>query len=360
MDSILGTICQNWRFFLPFSERLGYIGYLNYGNLGDDAMYAAFRKMFPACNVLPFKYSKKTALCETLLRQKLFDAVCLGGGTFINADVIRELKFAQDKYNATFVFGSGAMDPSLWGSVEHRPKKFSNASEWTDCLRKCWYVGVRGPLSKQILESNGYAGAEILGDIALSLSKAVVKGKERKKKLGINISPGDGYMWGNNKDLLDAIEGFTKVMIEKKWQVEFYSAIADDARFAKEIAGRLGKPICIHPVTSFCRTINLLEDCDVFIGEKLHSTILAMCAYTPSIMLEYQPKCRDFMLSMGMEKFNMRTDRLHIDNLIGLVEELYQNIDFFQESIVQKTTYYKRLQAEKASMLFRMICQKSV
>ena len=34
------------------------------------------------------------------------------------------------------------------------------------------------------------------------------------------------------------------------------------------------------------RTLDRLEDFDVFVGEKLHSVILACCANTPSVMVE--------------------------------------------------------------------------
>jgi len=60
--------------------------------------------------------------------------------------------------------------------------------------------------------------------------------------------------------------------------------------------------------------------CSVFLGMKLHATILALCSHVPSIMLEYRPKCRDFMASVGLERYCIRTDELESQNLASLVE----------------------------------------
>ena len=43
------------------------------------------------------------------------------------------------------------------------------------------------------------------------------------------------------------------------------------------------------------RMITALSECDVFVGMKLHSQILAICAGVPTLAIEYQPKTVDFM-----------------------------------------------------------------
>jgi len=358
-SSILNTIFSNLRFFIPFTKRLGYIGWLGHGNLGDEGMYVAFKKLFSGYNVLPFKHSEKIIYFENLLKQKAFNAVCLGGGTFINADAIKQFKIAQENYSPTFVFGAGAMDPALWGTVEHRPTVFSKASEWIECLNKCHYVGVRGPLSKQILEDNGFNKAEIIGDLILSLSSDAIVRKQRKKKLGINIGVAGGYMWGSEEGVLDFIVELAKIMLEKKWQITFYPVISSDINYIKKAVRRIGGFTAIFDeYRSIAKTMHSLQGCDLFIGEKLHSTALAMCAHTPSIMLEYKPKCLDFMLSMEMEKFNIRTDRLSVNMAIDLAEELYSNLEKYQNKIAQKANQYRQLQKEKADVLSKIICQK--
>jgi polysaccharide pyruvyl transferase WcaK-like protein len=77
----------------------------------------------------------------------------------------------------------------------------------------------------------------------------------------------------------------------------------------------------------------MLERCDVFVGIKLHSVILSYCANTPAIMVEYQPKCRDFMASIDMEQYNVRVDEFKSEITKKLVCEMYKN----NESIRIKT-----------------------
>jgi hypothetical protein len=39
-------------------------------------------------------------------------------------------------------------------------------------------------------------------------------------------------------------------------------------------------------------------------------------------MLEYQPKCRDFLESVGLDQFGIRTDRLASGALLELIEQV--------------------------------------
>ena len=51
-----------------------------------------------------------------------------------------------------------------------------------------------------------------------------------------------------------------------------------------------------------------VRELTAFVGMKLHATALATCALTPSVMLEYRPKCRDYMQSIGQEAHTFKTN----------------------------------------------------
>ena len=88
---------------------------------------------------------------------------------------------------------------------------------------------------------------------------------------------------------------------DKGWEITFLPVWEDDLPYIEEAARRINKQVKIfRKYRSVPDTLRFMESRDVFIGEKLHSVALACCAYTPSIMLEYQPKCRDFMTSLDL------------------------------------------------------------
>ncbi len=68
---------------------------------------------------------------------------------------------------------------------------------------------------------------------------------------------------------------------------------------------------------------------------------MAMCAYTPSVMWEYRPKCFDFMSSMNFEFLNLRTDELTVDAAIDRIDELEGKSVFYQDQIYKKAQEYK-------------------
>jgi polysaccharide pyruvyl transferase WcaK-like protein len=47
-----------------------------------------------------------------------------------------------------------------------------------------------------------------------------------------------------------------------------------------------------------------------------------MCAHTPFISLEYKPKNRDFSESIGLEKYNIRVDRVSSKWLMNTFEHI--------------------------------------
>jgi polysaccharide pyruvyl transferase WcaK-like protein len=62
-----------------------------------------------------------------------------------------------------------------------------------------------------------------------------------------------------------------------------------------------------------------LARCCVVVVSRLHAGILAALSETPVVALEYQPKCRDFALSIDDERSLIRTDRLSAGVLVERV-----------------------------------------
>src|SRR6266511_852291 len=110
--------------------RILYLGWLNTDNLGDLALYRAIKALFEPDLVAP----------EAPVR----DAVMVGGGTLIYRNpCAEEARSAAENSDRIFIFGAGAGDPEFSEITKPEP--------WQYALDRCFYVGVRGFRSKQIL-----------------------------------------------------------------------------------------------------------------------------------------------------------------------------------------------------------------
>jgi polysaccharide pyruvyl transferase WcaK-like protein len=330
--------------YIPLvNSRIGYIGWTGHGNLGDETMYKAIRMAFNQYDFLLYRYHAKMQSLEKILKKRVYRSVMLGGGTLINCPVenwLDRISQAQKLNYPTFVFGTGVRNPEFWDRI---PGASNILNEWIPLLEQCRFVGVRGPVSKGILEQNGFHKAEVIGDPALFFARPKIKTKTMNKKLGLNIGMPKESIWGKQEEVLDNIVNFARIMIDKGWEITFVPVLYQDLPYIEEAVRRINKHNKIFlNYKSLKDTLDLIESCDIFIGEKLHSVVLACCVYTPSIMLEYQPKCNDFMASLDLQNYNMRTDHLDNERLVALCYELYEKSSIIQEYVYKRVNAYKK------------------
>ncbi len=338
-----------------------YIGWTGYANLGDEALKEAIfdllssRLVFSESRGVLVRFFEKIKLIK-------FDVLMLGGGTL----VLRSKKILDTMLNSSIpqkiIFGTGVANHEFWKDVAD---DYGDFADWKKLLENVDYLGVRGPISKQLLQDIGLTrDVPIMGDPVLYFTRTLVENKARKKRLGVNIGTakhpkfGD-LLWGRNENsFIMEFSKFLRVMLQDGWEIEVIPVYPKDMNVintAIELSGGEGKIKIFQDYYSVSKTLDRMEQYDIFVGQKLHSVVLAYCANTPAIMIEYRPKCRDFMTSIGMEKFNIRTSEFSLEKILPLVVELSNNLEQYRSTSNRVCTELKLRIKESAKNVLELL-----
>ena len=316
------------------------IGCFNY-NLGDIAVHLALDDIFPKTNFLNIDRLRfSSRLKDKLVRPK---AIVIGGGTIIKEDYRQATNNLLKRYPSLpfIVFGTGVADKVLW---EYFGVKI-NTRSWIEMLSNCSFLGVRGPLSRQHLSEWGLdREVQIVGDLALWFAKDVIRQKPMQKRIGLNFGPSNGKIRGRDEMALQLFGArLLRLLSEDGWSITLFPMVKTDIRFMENasLMADLGHLNIHKDYLNLELTLDALSLQDVFLGEKLHSVILANCVHTPAIMLEYRTKCRDYMLSIDWERWTIPTDQLDIDLVYEKICEMYEQAEQLQLELHQKLQNYK-------------------
>ncbi|MCK5605029.1 polysaccharide pyruvyl transferase family protein, partial [Candidatus Pacearchaeota archaeon] len=273
-------------------------------------------------------------------------ASILAGGTLVNrSDYLKAVRECQSFSNKFFVFGSGVLNPTFWHGDETR------LQEWKNVLENCDYIGVRGPLSANLLLGEGVKDVTVVGDPGLifaadSPQKTCVL---RNKTIGINIGWDHAGQWGEPNKIYEEVCGLAKKASKRGWKVEWFVLCPSDLELTKIIAQQSNTNDIIHEEFSNPkRFIELVQNLSVFVGTRLHSVVFSTCAYVPSVMLEYRPKCRDYMMSINQEKNTIRTDCIDCDIIWEIVNNLNDNHSVFSEQLFISVSHLRNKQKHLA------------
>ena len=347
-----------------------YLGWAGFDNLGDEAMYELCRNRFPRVLWSPSdelyrevnpgqfirrrvrdpEYILRTLADEALHQRRLRalvtrglhqisrrlgrEAAILGGGTLINRNdeiLERYLRARAETRSPVPVFGTGVCSPEFWAS---QPGWKDRRKEWVAATAELPVVGVRGPLSKELLEDAGATNALVSGDPAVGFHLAYSKRKisERQNqslRIGINPSDCSGQLWGNHEKVQESLAGLARWLASQKHSIEFVAVQPRDLAACEDVARRAGiAKSSMNKVHSTADSfLGLVEKLDLLVAVKLHAGILSAAANVPFVLLQYLPKCRDFALSIGWQDFAPRTDEINEAVLIDRVSALIEQLD---------------------------------
>jgi hypothetical protein len=257
---------------------------------------------------------------------KLMQVALLGGGTLIGHEEFRrplEATIVKHPDVAAFTYGSGVEDPALDRAGTPATQRMAELRRWAPLLSNFESVGVRGPLSRKLLAEVGVDSA-VVGDPALLLGGRIA-GRPRGI-VGVNGGI-TANLWGGDTNRVQRELGrFCRAMSKRGLRVRLFSMWPQDEAYLREVERLSGVDAELVTVyDDVDRVLASLAECDAFAGLKLHSVVLASAVGVPAAMIEYQPKFRDFQLSIGRGDYTIRTDELTASRLESMVLELAAN-----------------------------------
>lgn len=286
------------RWIISPHASVGYLGWLNRGNLGDESMYVAHQVLSPVeIRRIPLqKFGLKLAKRASL------DTLVLGGGTLLGrGEWGNRLEAAIDTFrpNRVVTFGVGVEEPEF--AIE---RNIISAAEWerqSELLKTFTSIGVRGPRSQKILANFGIK-SEVLGDPALILKAGQVRQRplQRPKVILSLAAVKDGFETGGREMREEVARAARQISVNMGAELIGLPMERNDIhalRSADREISILGYPLSVSNL------VNEIESADLVISERLHPNIIAAAVGTRFLAIGYKPKTYDFAESIGASEF---------------------------------------------------------
>lgn len=300
---------------------VAYLGFHGKDNLGDDAIYDAVRSQLPGIELddLP-RLLPEAAFPPAAARRRATrpSTLVMGGGTLVGVRYFRYLLrmgLALTRNNGRFAIGVGVQDPGYTGRGSGSAR--GELKRWAPILSGFDSVSVRGPRSAELLADIGVSAA-VTGDPALILPRPDVLPEDGL--IGVNLGYGDD-LWGHDPaGVAHEIGSAVRTLAGRGHRFVGILMNPGDRRWVELAFG--GLPAEIVLPADAAGAAAQFGRCSAAIVSRLHAGILAALSDTPVVALEYQPKCRDFALSIDDERSLIRTDALTAGAVADRLEDV--------------------------------------
>ncbi|GGP09215.1 polysaccharide pyruvyl transferase family protein [Oceanobacillus neutriphilus] len=349
-----------------------YIGWIGYNNLGDELMFECFKEQFYQLGddyKLDLVNNEKRYLDNAPLQS--YDLIVLGGGSILSGAgypiqpyIIEALYQALQLNKKIMIWGSGIdwvpksylidrqgidfIKTNELKSIHEKLNAVFNESSWS---------GVRGPLTKQLLQQAGVKKeVAISGDPAFLLPNKIDKGRfpapfdPDDKVIGINWGTSFHNIYGRNEITLEnQFAEALNQLITEGYKIYFYIMWGADLEHTRRLAAKLNDDTAwqldntVYPAKTL---MSLMTHFDFTINFKLHANYLSLAAGVPFIALGYRFKIFDFIRSVQLEDMAIATDD---PNLVEQIITLEKKITNSRSDIIE--TMEKQQQAYRLKLV---------
>jgi polysaccharide pyruvyl transferase WcaK-like protein len=222
------------------------------------------------------------------------------------------------------VTGAGVEDPEFAGARAYTDRE--EIERWAELLSGAAHLTVRGPRSAELLREAGLA-ATAVSDPALLLGpdRPPVE-RVRSRVLGLNIADPEDQYAGTDSRVADACIRAARTLIASGWTVRLLPFDRRDLVVATELRRALGDRAAIERrFSDVDGLLGAIAECDVLVGQRLHSVVLASAVAVPAVAIDYRPKCRDFQLSIGRGDWTVSTLDVTATRILDAVSALHED-----------------------------------
>jgi polysaccharide pyruvyl transferase WcaK-like protein len=279
---------------------VAYIGGHGGGNLGDDLMVDIAQRLFSDRRLVDCAESwhEKRLARVGLSGSRYFRHVLLGGGTLISPFWFGKVQAAVHQGLPVSTLGTGV------GSCGFIQRDDVDLSGWAPLLERFVHLGVRGPRSQARLERLGIEHAQVVGDLALYLTRDEPIEADERPSVAINLSlPAEDEPQYGEAQRYEELVHTLRPYLMQGWTLRPYAMNPKDVQPTQHLVDRLVEAKTpVRYLRSVSEFFDYVGPATANVAVRLHGVILGCCAGVPPIILGYRDKCLDFADSLGLAK----------------------------------------------------------
>lgn len=344
-----------FKLLLDKRPKLFYVGIKNNGNFGDILLFDIISE-FLENKYCIINVGHKLSEVPWILRKFSLSpsVIILGGGTIIrkgfnNNSTLKTIEFFQrlNRNTKFYCLGAGVGSDDFMSSFG-----FSNNKRgWIKVLERFEFIGLRGPDSVVTLKDWGASfNTSIIYDPGVSINVCEVYNKKKlrinSKVLGINFCDLDGRIYGNENVFATNIKVLMEKLIQDHFKVVFFSTKYEDKFYIERV---LGYDIELVLLDKKEKVECFFKSVDMVLSQRLHGNIFSFSFDVPFLMINYEPKCIDFIKSFNSDyKYVLSTDTFLPELAINYLNEMFLSIfeiglNFNQNRIKMKNIFSNNL-----------------